>query len=731
MSQQRLLLIDHDPKNTQFMQRSLESAGFAVETAGDGVRGLQAFERSKPELVIIETTIPEKDGFAVCRAIRQRKDGAGVRVILTSASADGGCSGASALATDQCDAYLEKPVPSDRLISICRDLLASGKAGAPAPVAAASAAAPRLDELNEDQLLAQLEQMLPDEDEEPKAAAKPAAAPPPAGPRVVSSLPDEIGPQAPTPVLMEPIDDPGDGDLQADLDALDSELDRLPSPAPTTATPSPPSAPEKTANATDAAQPVQLTEEEIIDRLDRVLSDPFSESDEEDEEDEEDEAEESVEYPRPVAVQTHPIHDPPVVGEPALEERDETSPSAPTAVALEPAPEPVADASPDEAVESTAATVAAPETPARSAPAPEETAEAAARTPAVAATKDEPRSAPRATVAPVAPPRTPSSMTIRATAQPSTVVEQTAHLAAAGVETRGGARRSRSGGILFGGAVLLLAAGAAAGWYFLRGGADSAPATVAARTETPERPMRDPFRPIAPGTLDQLSAQPAPAEPPVAELDTTSAGASRPEPGATATTAVQPAPLKPEPQPVESATQAQTQAEPEPDPQTIAVASAPGAATSDPAAEESISAAEIQFAELRPLESAPSQPMQALPVEPEPAKPIERPEPELPETVAGALVELDEVDSRPVGVQQPAPEYPAVARRLQQHGSVYLRLLIDERGRVAAVEVTGGDAGPRLTKTATDAVRRWRYRAAIKDGVRVKVWMPAKIEFAR
>src|SRR4051795_144609 len=54
------------------LQRSLTAEGFAVEVAADGGAALVAAERSAPDLVILDVTMPGLDGLAVCRRLRAK-----------------------------------------------------------------------------------------------------------------------------------------------------------------------------------------------------------------------------------------------------------------------------------------------------------------------------------------------------------------------------------------------------------------------------------------------------------------------------------------------------------------------------------------------------------------------------------------------------------------------------------------------------------------------------------
>jgi len=68
-----------------------------------------------------------------------------------------------------------------------------------------------------------------------------------------------------------------------------------------------------------------------------------------------------------------------------------------------------------------------------------------------------------------------------------------------------------------------------------------------------------------------------------------------------------------------------------------------------------------------------------------------------------------------------------IALRLKRQGTVVLRVLIDENGRVNQVlVVTGVD---QLTEAAVVAVRKWTYRPALKRGAAAPVWLEVPIRF--
>ena len=61
-----------------------------------------------------------------------------------------------------------------------------------------------------------------------------------------------------------------------------------------------------------------------------------------------------------------------------------------------------------------------------------------------------------------------------------------------------------------------------------------------------------------------------------------------------------------------------------------------------------------------------------------------------------------------------APKYPAVARSGQGEGTVVLKAVVDENGKVEGVRLVEGNAT--LATAAIQAVKQWRYRPYVRDG---------------
>ncbi|MFO0612222.1 MAG: response regulator transcription factor [Polyangiaceae bacterium] len=69
--QEMVLVVEDDPTLRLGLVKTLRSAGFRVETAKDGREGLEKALADRPDLVLLDVMLPEKNGFAVCEELRE------------------------------------------------------------------------------------------------------------------------------------------------------------------------------------------------------------------------------------------------------------------------------------------------------------------------------------------------------------------------------------------------------------------------------------------------------------------------------------------------------------------------------------------------------------------------------------------------------------------------------------------------------------------------------------
>ena len=77
-----ILVVDDDPKIVSLVRTYLEREGFRVATAGDGRAALSAVAAKPPRLIVLDLMLPELDGLALLRIVRERSD---VPVVMLSA----------------------------------------------------------------------------------------------------------------------------------------------------------------------------------------------------------------------------------------------------------------------------------------------------------------------------------------------------------------------------------------------------------------------------------------------------------------------------------------------------------------------------------------------------------------------------------------------------------------------------------------------------------------------
>lgn len=86
----RILIIEDDRDTLEFLQERLQEKCFAVDTAQDGVTAIRLAKSNDYDLILLDYSLPEKNGFSVCREIRSQahRDRRSVPIIMISVTAD-------------------------------------------------------------------------------------------------------------------------------------------------------------------------------------------------------------------------------------------------------------------------------------------------------------------------------------------------------------------------------------------------------------------------------------------------------------------------------------------------------------------------------------------------------------------------------------------------------------------------------------------------------------------
>jgi two-component system, cell cycle response regulator DivK len=111
----RILIVEDNEMNRDVLSRRLTRAGYEVLAACDGVEGVAKVIAERPDLVIMDLSLPELDGWDAARQLKARADTATIPILALSAHAMDG-DRERALAAG-CDDYDTKPIEITRLLN--------------------------------------------------------------------------------------------------------------------------------------------------------------------------------------------------------------------------------------------------------------------------------------------------------------------------------------------------------------------------------------------------------------------------------------------------------------------------------------------------------------------------------------------------------------------------------------------------------------------------------------
>ncbi len=120
----RLLLIEDDRRLSHTLGLSLGEEGYTVDSAFDGVEGQELAEATRYDVIVLDLLLPRKDGFEVCRALRQHGVGAPILMLTARDAVGDRVRGLDSGADD----YLVKPFALYELLARLRALLRRGAA---------------------------------------------------------------------------------------------------------------------------------------------------------------------------------------------------------------------------------------------------------------------------------------------------------------------------------------------------------------------------------------------------------------------------------------------------------------------------------------------------------------------------------------------------------------------------------------------------------------------------
>jgi CheY-like chemotaxis protein len=117
----KVLIVDDEPLNIDYLEQELEDGNYQLITALNGREALDKIQREPPDLILLDLNMPVLDGFAVLSQIKADNDLRSIPVIIVSAAND---SRSIVKGIKQgADDYLTKPVDADLLLQKVKEYL--------------------------------------------------------------------------------------------------------------------------------------------------------------------------------------------------------------------------------------------------------------------------------------------------------------------------------------------------------------------------------------------------------------------------------------------------------------------------------------------------------------------------------------------------------------------------------------------------------------------------------
>lgn len=120
MAKKFVLIVDDDPDMVETVGMMLESKGYEVGKAYDGIEGEEAIKKRRPDLVVLDVMMPRKDGYVLCGELKNDAATRDIPVILLTAVGEAvpttTYTHADGMATEA-DDYIPKPVDTVTLVN--------------------------------------------------------------------------------------------------------------------------------------------------------------------------------------------------------------------------------------------------------------------------------------------------------------------------------------------------------------------------------------------------------------------------------------------------------------------------------------------------------------------------------------------------------------------------------------------------------------------------------------
>ncbi len=117
----KVAVVDDDRDVRELLEESLQSVGYEVKLAANGLRLISTLHVDRPDLILLDVMMSWIDGFELCKAIKQNSEFKGIPIVFIS----GKTAPADIERGLECGAvdYFPKPLDMERLLSRVREIV--------------------------------------------------------------------------------------------------------------------------------------------------------------------------------------------------------------------------------------------------------------------------------------------------------------------------------------------------------------------------------------------------------------------------------------------------------------------------------------------------------------------------------------------------------------------------------------------------------------------------------
>lgn len=128
----RILYVEDNFQNKRLVRKMLQARGFEVLEADDGLTGIELATKERPDLILMDISLPGIDGIEAAQRLKARPDTGPIPIVALTANAMRG--DRERFLAAGCDDYLSKPISTVELLKILHRHLSNGRDCRPEPL---------------------------------------------------------------------------------------------------------------------------------------------------------------------------------------------------------------------------------------------------------------------------------------------------------------------------------------------------------------------------------------------------------------------------------------------------------------------------------------------------------------------------------------------------------------------------------------------------------------------